>query len=276
VRAHRPALTTVLLAVLVTVLLTASIAGIAVLLRRGTATPRSTDASAGARDQAAAWVTREIGRNARIACEPVMCDALLAHGAPSGRLRATAPEGDLPAADIMVLTAALRGYRSRLDPLRLAAFGRAYARVEVYALAGRLGSTGDPATRRERGEKLLFSARTRIAAPARAPLNGGRVAARLLSALNHATATYRLGIGAFGPPAPGADPRLPIRSADVTTVDGTRVSPGSAATRTLLGVLRHGPDAANLDLSFRTDGSGRTVLHVLTRVPVTGAPAGVS
>lgn len=276
VTAHRPALSTVLLAGLVAALLAASLAGIAVLLRRAPTAAPAADASAAVRDQAAAWVAGNVDRDARIACEPVMCDALLVRGAPSGDLRATASEDDLPDADIMVVTAALRGYRPRLDPLRLAAFGRGTALVEVFALVGRRAPDLAPAIRLDRGARLRFSPRTRIAPAARGPLTAGRVDARLLSALNHAAATFRLGIGAVGPAAPGADRRLPLRTADVTSVDGARVAPRAAATRTLLGVLRHGPNAALLDLSFGTDQAGRTVLRVVTRVAVTGTPSGAS
>ena len=271
---RHPFLTTLLLSALVTALLAASVIGIAVLLRRNASPPTPADTSGVVRDRAAAWVVRNIGRDARIACEPVMCDALLDRGASSAHLRATASDGDMPGADVMVLTPALRSYRPRLDPMRLAAFGSGNAAVEVYAVAGRLRSDDGPAIRTKRGTRLLLSGRTRIAPPARAPLGAGRVDSRLLSALNHASGSFVLGIGAIGPATPGADPRLPLRSADITTVNGVRVTPAAAPVRRLLGGLRAGPYAAGLDLSFRPDGAGNTSLHVIARVPVAATPAG--
>lgn len=274
--ARRRTASTVSLSVLIIVLLVVGFAGIAVLLRRGQDRPAVPDPATGVRDRAAAWVAHEVDRTARIACEPMMCDALLVRGAPSDRLRATAPDDDLPDADIMVVTPGLRGYRPRLDPRRLAAFGSGRTEVDVYALARRLAPEIDPAVTKERADRLLLSARTRIAPAARTPLSTGRVDGRLLSALNHATSTYVLGVGAFGPAAPGADAKSPVRAADVTSIDGARVAADAPATRTLLGVLRRGPNAGLLDLTFRTDREGSTVLHVTARVAVAATPSGRS
>jgi hypothetical protein len=184
-------------------------------------------AGAGERNLAAAWVAGQVNRTAVVACDPVMCRALAAHGV-SGRVlyslgpKATSP---LPSA-IIVATAQVRaqfGYRlsSAYAPAVLARFGSGPQRIEIRQTAlhgaaayrARLGA--DLLSRKTSGAELLHSSRIAMAPIARRDLSAGRVDARLLIAITGMASVHPMYIINFGSVAPGADPDLPLRFADL-------------------------------------------------------------
>jgi hypothetical protein len=98
-------------------------------------------AGAGERSVAAAWVANQVSRTAVVACDPVMCGALAAHGVPARVLYLLGPKATSPLpSEVIVATAQLRaqfGYRlsSFYAPAVLARFGVGPQRIEVRQTA---------------------------------------------------------------------------------------------------------------------------------------------
>jgi hypothetical protein len=183
-------------------------------------------AGAGERNLAAAWVAGQVSRTAVVACDPVMCRALAAHGVPWRVLYPLGPTAisPLPSA-IIVATAQVRaqfGYRlsSVYAPSVLARFGSGARRIEVRQAAlhgaaayrARLGA--DLLNRKTSGAELLHSGQIAMAPIARRDLSAGRVDSRLLIAITEMASVHPMYIINFGSVAPGADPDLPLRFAD--------------------------------------------------------------
>ena len=186
-----------------------------------------------ARDQAAAWVARQVSGAAVIACDPAMCAALAQHGVPSGNLLVLGPgTGDPLGSDVVLGTAAVRGlFGSRLAavyaPEALAGFGTGPARIDVRIVAPdgsaayRRALAADRRARRAAGLQLLRHPRLAASPAARAALAAGQVDARLLITLAALAASQPVQVTGFGAPASGASPGLPLRTAELTAPAGT-------------------------------------------------------
>ena len=177
---------------------------------------------------AAAWVARQVARSAIVACDPLMCSALEAQGVPAVNLLVlrtgtTSPLG----AQVVVVTPAVRSqFGSRLDsayaPSVIAGFGSGPDRVSVQVIA-RNGPTAyltalheDLAARKAAGAQLLANKQIRVSAEAAAQLGAGAVDSRLLIMLPALAAQHPIQILAFGQPAPGPGPGVPLCSADLS------------------------------------------------------------
>ena len=207
-----------------------------VAVPRHTATPAPASAQAGAgalgaiataRQETAAWVAGQVSRSAIVACDPVMCSALQAHGlAAQNLLILPSAASDPLGSDVIVATAAVRSqFGSRLAsvyaPTVIASFGSGAAQVDVRAVAPdgaaayQAALHGDQSARRAAGAQLLGN-KLITAAPASArALAGGEVDSRLLIMLAALAARYPLRLVAFGTQAPGASPEVPLTSVDV-------------------------------------------------------------
>jgi hypothetical protein len=190
-------------------------------------------AAAAVRTRAAAWMARQVSRDAIVACDPAMCSALLARGIPSGNLLKLGVSSPDPlGSDVVVATAAVRSqFGGRLAsvyaPGILASFGSGSLRIDVRAIAPD-GATAyetalasDLAARRVVGRQLLGNPRLKVSAAARAALWAGQVDPRLLTTLAALAATSPAGTGsvqvsAFGDSGPGASQGMPMRSAQIT------------------------------------------------------------
>ncbi len=162
-----------------------------------------------------------------VACDPVMCRALAAHGVPGRVLYPLGPKATSPLpSEIVVATAQVRaqfGYRlsSVYAPAVLARFGSGPQQIEVRQTAlhgaavyrARLGA--DLLSRKTSGAELLHSSRIAMAPIARRDLSAGRVDSRLLIAITEMASVHPMYIINFGSAAPGADPDLPLRFADL-------------------------------------------------------------
>jgi hypothetical protein len=198
--------------------------------------------SSAIRSRAAAWVARQVGRDAIVACDPDMCSALLAQRIAPGNLlelRAAAP--DPLGSDVVVATAAVRSqFGARLAsvyaPVILARFGSGRFAIEVRAVAPdgadayRAALATDLTARRDAGRQLLGNPHLQVSAAARSELQAGQVDSRLLTTLAGLTEGESFRVDAFGDPGPGASAGVPLRSA-VITVTG-RADP--AALRDML------------------------------------------
>ena len=95
----------------------------------------------------------------------------------------------------------------------------------------------DVSARRSAGAQLLRNPNVRVSPAGRSELAAGQVDTRLLSVIVTLAAQYRFDITGFGAPAAGADPAVPLRSADISVVpaaSGRAAATLNAAKRFLL------------------------------------------
>jgi hypothetical protein len=211
------------------------VAGLIALVLSGGNTPRhgtglgppAGGAGALARNRAAAWVAGQVSRAAMVACDPVMCQALMARGVAENHLYQLGRQNTSPLrSQVIVATAVVRArYGNVLSsvyaPAMLASFGLGAGRVDIRATAQhgaaiyRAMLSSDMANRKASGTQLLHSGRIAAAAVARRELAAGDVDGRLLIAIAQMAAAHPMFIVDFGSPAPGASPDMPLRQADL-------------------------------------------------------------
>lgn len=195
------------------------------------------------RDEAARWVAQQVGREATVSCDRVMCAALTAHGFPGGRLRMLGPTSDPPSgSDVVVETPAVRAmFGSSLDaawaPAVLASFGSAADRVAVRVIAPHGAAVYQVllkvglAARKRVGAALLHDPRVTASSAAAGQLAGGLVDSRLLAALAALARHQPISIVGFGTDGPGASPGIPLRVADLAADDRAARRSGTAYVR---------------------------------------------
>lgn len=205
----------------------------------GTSGASSLSAAAAARNQAAAWVAQQVGSNNVIACDPVVCSALLGRGIPAGRLLPLQSAGANPfGADVIVASPAVRSeYGSELTsvyaPGLIASFGTGAARVDVRAVAAgggaayRAADQPDLNARKAAGAQLLRNPRFRATAQAARQITAGQVDARLLVTLASLVSQRAVSVVSFGGTGPGAP--VQFRQVTITSPGGQ----GSALTADL-------------------------------------------
>jgi Tetratricopeptide repeat len=230
-------------------------------------------AAGGDRVQAAAWVAGQISSSAVVGCDQAMCTALRAQGVAAGNLVVIGADGqsDPLGSDIVVATAAIRGtLGTRLAqvyaPLVLAQFGNGSARIEVRVTAPDGSAAYLAALRADRGARvtagrqLLANRRLSEAAGPGRELADGQVDARLLTSIAALTAVRRLRIVAFGASGPGADPRVPLPSAEIAAAGP---GPAGAVLSAVAAFLRaqRSPYLASV-ISLTRLPSGQPVLRV--------------
>jgi hypothetical protein len=222
-----------LVALAATVVLAASLSAVTVwFFNRSSARPPSAAElrqEAAARGKMAAWVAQHVSRDAVVACDPVMCAALAAHGFPSRellKLGPTTPDPFASAAAVVIETPTVRSlFGSSLDtawaPDVLASFGDGPAKVTVRVTAphgvvtyqSRLNS--DLAARKIAGAALLHDSQISIPVPAENQLAAGRVDSRILLALADLAGHRPISIVRFGNDGPGASADIPLRFVDL-------------------------------------------------------------
>jgi hypothetical protein len=233
----------------------------------------SLGAAAAARGRAASWIVRQVSRAAIVACDPVMCPVLEAHGFPSGSLLTLRPTaGDPLGSDIVVATAALRSQfggrlTSEYAPVTIASFGSATARVEVLVTAADGAAAylsalhADLRARQASGAQLLRNPMLTASAPVRAELAAGQVDARLLVTLVALAGQQQpVHILAFGGAGPGASPGVPLRTAELAGPAGAANGSYLHSVQAFLRAQR-APYLASMITTARLAG-GRTVLLV--------------
>ena len=174
---------------------------------------------------AAVWVAQQVARSAIVACDPLMCSALEAHGVPAANLLVLRADTPNPlAAQVVVVTPAVRSqFGSRLDsvyaPSVIAGFGSGPDQVSVQVIAKDgpveylTALRQDVAARKAAGAQLLANKRITASPEAVAQLAVGAVDARLLIMLPALAAVHPVQVLAFGQPAPDASPGVPLCSA---------------------------------------------------------------
>jgi hypothetical protein len=200
--------------------------------------------AAAVRGDAAAWVARQIGGHAIVACDPAMCSALQAHGiAAENLLVLLTATSDPLGSDVVMATAAVRSqFGGRLTsvyaPGILASFGSGGLRINVRAVAldgaaaYRAALASDLAARREAGTQLLQNPRISVSAAARSELSTGQVDARLLATLAAVAAAEPVQVTAFGDSGPGASAGMPLRAIEAAVP--ARAAGGAAGLQSML------------------------------------------
>ncbi len=235
-------------------------------------------AAARARDGAAAWVAARVSRSAIVACDPVMCAGLHGRGVPAADLLVLGTGAPDPlGAGVVVATAAVRSqFGARLAgvyaPVVLARFGAGAAAIEVRvvapggAAAYQAALARDEQARRGVAGQLLGNPSVILSAAARADMAAGRVDARLLLTLPALAAIHPVQVLAFAGAGPGADPGLPLSSAQLSADPPAGGLPAAAYATWLLGWLATQRPPFNA-ISSRT---GTTVTVTFTSPPPLG------
>jgi hypothetical protein len=190
-------------------------------------------AAAAARAAAARWIHQWVAANADIACDPVMCQALMGHGIAGERLLQLDPSATDPlGADVVVATLTIRAqFGPRLArvyaPAVLASFGAGAAKVDVRVVANGTdylrALRSDVSARKVAGAALLRNPKISARGPAAHELAAGEVDSRLLANL---VALIDWGcpvsVLSFGGRGPGSTAGMPLLSADITPMVGGR------------------------------------------------------
>ena len=196
----------------------------------GSSGASSLSAAAAARDQAAVWVAQQAGSATIIACDPLVCSALLGDGIPAGRLLPLQSTGASPfGADVIIASPSVRSeYGSDLTslyaPTVIASFGSGATRVDVRAIAPQGGAAyraadgPDLADRKAAGAQLLRNPRFHATVPAARQITAGQVDARLLVTLASLVSQRTVSVGSFGDTGPGAP--VEFRQVTITSPGG--------------------------------------------------------
>ena len=183
--------------------------------------------AAAARQQASAWISREVASDIVVGCDLEMCDELQRSGVPAARLLPLQPSAPDPlGAQLVVATPVIRNqFGSRLAsvyaPLVVASFGSGAERVDVRYIApdGSKAFEAELATdlkqRIAAGRQLLTNKHVQAAAAARGELAAGQVDPRLLVTLSTLADLMPLKLIAFDDLSPGASADVPMRGAEI-------------------------------------------------------------
>jgi hypothetical protein len=208
-------------------------------LHQGVARAAAVPGSAAAvRAQAAAWVAGQVSSDQSIACDPVMCTALGAHGVASGRLVPLGPETNASAANIVVTSVAGQAQGRQDAPVLLASLGTGASQVEVRtsapggAAAYAKAQQADLTARQSGGAQLLHSKSIQAGAEASAQLQTGQVDSRLLIMLAMLASQHPWKVVAFGGSSPGVPlTDAPLRQVVITGPDDQAVAAALALVR---------------------------------------------
>jgi len=235
--------------------------------------------AAAARGAAAAWVARQVDPAAIIACDPQMCAALQGNGIPAARLLLLGSANAAPlGSEVIVCTAVVREeLGSRLTtvyaPVALAAFGSGSDQVTVRVVAAdgsaayRRSLQADAAARRTAGAQLLRNPNVGASPDGRRDLAAGQVDARLLTVIAALATPYHVDIIGFGARPAGADPAVPLRSADISvaSADGGGAAATLNAAKRFL--LAQQPPYRAAEVTTVRLADGRTALRVEFTAP---------
>jgi hypothetical protein len=194
------------------------------------------------RNEAAIWINHWVAQSAYVACDPVMCNVLHAHGVSPERFVQLRPTSFDPlGSDVVVETAVVQNmFRHRLAtvyaPEVLVRFraGKAMIEIRVTAANGSVARykrelRADERARLVNGRELLGNSNLAVFAAAARLLWKGKVDSRILQVLAPLAGMGPLTILRFGAAAPGSSPGMPLLSIDLTAGQWANGSPVNAA-----------------------------------------------
>ena len=156
---------------------------------------------------AAAWIASQLGSNAIIGCDPLICTALQARGVTAARLMPLTPGAPGPHGATVVVTSDPAA--AQYAPAVLASFGSGATQVDVRATepggaaAYQTALRADQSARMSAGSQLLRNKRIHFSAADAAELRAGQVDTRLLATLAALSSQYSFSVTAFGDASPG-------------------------------------------------------------------------
>jgi hypothetical protein len=182
--------------------------------------------AAAARQQASAWITREVASDITVGCDVVICNELQRSGFAGALLPLQPSAPDPLGAQLVVATPVIRNqFGTRLAsvyaPLVIASFGSGAERIDVRYMApdGSKAFEAQLATyRRNRitaGRQLADNNHIQVSPAARQALLAGQVDPRLLVTLSTLAGLMPLHLIAFDDPSPGASADVPLRGAEI-------------------------------------------------------------
>ncbi len=208
------------------------------------------------RDQAASWIARQVSHSAIVSCDQQMCTALAADGFPSRNLLVLGPTAPYPVTSaVVVVTAVVRSLfgfslSAAWSPAVLASFGSGNAEITVRVMAPQgaaayqAAASTDLMARKTSAAALLEVPDVAVSATARNQLTAGQVDSRLLLTIADLAADQPIDILDFGNVAPGEDPYIPFRYADLAENDQAARPGGSAYVRSM--IVELGTESAQL------------------------------
>lgn len=197
-------------------------------------------AAASARTEAATWIHSWVAANADLACDPVMCQALMVHGIAGERLlQVNTSATDTLEADVVVATLTIRNdFGRRLAkvyaPAVLARFGTGDAEIDIRVVGNGINYLralrADVSARKMAGLALLHNPGISAMGTAARELAAGDVDSRLLTTLV-ALAHWGCPVSVlgFGGGGPRSTTGMPLLSADITPLmsgPGMRLTSG--------------------------------------------------
>ena len=181
------------------------------------------------RNTAGAWVASQVAASDTVACDPVMCQTLKAHGVAGSRLRVQWPgSGNLSGCRVVVATPALQNQLgaklgSTYAPAIIARFGSGDRQIVVRAAASggaaayRSDLVTDLAERQAAGASFASGLTSAVlSAVEKKELAAGQVDARLMILIADLETRRQVRVQSFGDASPGvSETAAPLRSADL-------------------------------------------------------------
>jgi hypothetical protein len=228
---------------------------------------------------AATWITNQVDRSAKVACDPDMCRALTHDGFPGQSLDEIGRSVPVPpSAAIVVDTPALRrqlGTSMPADwaPAVLAGFGLGADQVTVRVMAPHGAQayesalTADQRQRQAVGASLLTSSQITTTRAARSALAAGEVDDRLLLVITALASQHPIDIVAFGRTWPGTSAGVPMRTAFLADSDPAAYLTEPVYVQAMLGLLHGQPPAYRPVNAGILRLAGRKVLSIWFTAP---------
>jgi hypothetical protein len=228
---------------------------------------------------AATWVVEQVDHTITVACDPLMCQALVGHGLPGQGTHqlqgaAASPFG----ASILVDTPAVRrqfgaSAVANWAPTVLTSFGVGADQVVVRVVAPRGAPAYEAALRADRkqrqlvGASLLTSSQITTTTSAKKALAAGDVDDRLLLVITALASQHPIDIVAFSQTWPGASTGIPMRCAYLADTDAAAYLTEPVYVQAMMALLRVQP-AAYRPLHVRLVRlDGRKVLSIYYPAP---------
>jgi hypothetical protein len=209
-----------------------SVAAVMITSRGGApkATQPSVAASSAARAAAVNWVVGQVNSKTVISCDRATCAALVGRGYPPNNLRTLGSASSLTASGVVVVTPTARHlFGSSLvtawAPAALVTFGSGTSAVSVRVVAPKgaaayeKAASKDLAQRKQSEPALNVVKNITMSGGAARDLNAGRIDGRLMEAIVNAADTQAIDIVDFGNVGSGATADVPLRYADLATVN---------------------------------------------------------
>lgn len=199
---------------------------------------------------ATTWVTAQVKRTTKVACDPATCQALAAHGYPGQQLDELGRKAATPlSATIVVDTPALRSQFgtslvANWAPTVLAGFGIGADRITVRVLAHSgahaymAALRADRRQRRAAGTSLLTSSQITTSQAARSALAAGNVDDRLLLVITALASAHPIDLLAFGRTWSGTSQGIPMRTAYLAEYDPAAYLTESVYIQAMTDLLR--------------------------------------